>query len=161
MSNPISPENPLEQDHRFPSGPWTGFFLQPALPGRHWMELVLTFQNGVVKGSGRDWVGSFLISGRYEVLDGKCHWTKSYLGKHDVFYQGYNEGKGIWGRWEYVLAGHGGFHVWPEGMTDPTRDTLSETQEFPVLVESPGFSESESLEPETVEAPTVAVEERQ
>ena len=25
----------VEPDERFPSGPWTGFFLQPILPGRH------------------------------------------------------------------------------------------------------------------------------
>ena len=37
---------------------------------------------------------------RYDVADGRCHWTKRYLGKHDVFYKGFNEGKGIWGVWE-------------------------------------------------------------
>ena len=34
----------LETDPRFPSGPWTGFFLQKLLPGRHVMELRLTFR---------------------------------------------------------------------------------------------------------------------
>ena len=45
----------LETDPRFPSGPWTGFFLQPLVPGRHLMELRLTFRRGEVKGEGRDW----------------------------------------------------------------------------------------------------------
>ena len=40
------PDPDLEQDSRFPSGPWKGFFLQPVLPGRHWMELNLTFRRG-------------------------------------------------------------------------------------------------------------------
>ena len=63
-----SPPGPdLEQDGRFPSGPWKGFFLQPELAGRHWMELKLTFPPGTgkLRGDGRDWVGaSSLTTGR-------------------------------------------------------------------------------------------------
>ena len=119
----------LETDPRFPSGRWTGYFLQPQVPGRHLMELNLTFRNGVLTGEGRDWVGPFTVRGRYGVLDGKCHWTKRYVGKHDVFYAGYNEGKGIWGRWEIAahVSGrllHGGFYIWPLAMGDPTQQRL-------------------------------------
>jgi hypothetical protein len=121
----------LETDPRFPSGPWTGFFLQPLLPGKHLMELRLTFRHGAMTGEGRDWVGPFLVRGRYDIADGKCSFTKRYLGKHDVFYQGYNEGKGIWGRWEIPPFWQGGFHIWPEGMPDPTQPTLSEQAELP------------------------------
>ena len=39
-------------------------------------------------------IGPFLIRGKYNIDDGKCHWSKRYVGKHDVAYQGYNEGKG-------------------------------------------------------------------
>src|SRR5690242_13990663 len=101
----VSPNEPMavETDPRFPSGPWTGYFLQPLVPGRHRMELRVTFRQGVLEGSGRDWVGSFIVRGRYSLADGRCHWTKSYLGKHDVFYKGFNEGKGIWGVWEMPL----------------------------------------------------------
>src|SRR5579864_8655850 len=113
-----------ETDPRFPSGPCTGFFLQPVLPGRHLMELRLTFRGGSLSGEGRDWVGHFVVRGRYDLADGKCHWTKRYLGMHDVFYRGYNEGKGIWGTWEIPELGRGGFHIWPEGMGDPTQPTL-------------------------------------
>src|SRR5262245_27344283 len=118
----------FETDPRFPSGPWVGFFLQRSLPGRHNMELRLTFKTGDLSGEGRDWVGEFLVKGRYNLSDGKCHWTKKYIGKHDVFYQGFNEGKGIWGVWEITIPGHilskGGFHIWPEGLGDPTNEYL-------------------------------------
>ena len=124
-------DSPVEPDDRFPSGPWTGFFLMPRSSKRHGMELVLTFRNGAMHGIGRDWVGEFLIRGRYQVEDGKCWWTKSYIGKHDVAYQGYNEGKGIWGTWEISAALRGGFHIWPVGMADPTQQTLAEELDAP------------------------------
>ncbi len=52
----------LETDPRFPSGPWTGFFLQKEIPGKHTMELRLTFRAGSMTGEGRDWVGPFLVT---------------------------------------------------------------------------------------------------
>jgi hypothetical protein len=125
----------LEQDHRFPSGPWRGFFLMTHLPGRHWMDLELTFRQGALHGEGRDWIGAFLIRGRYQVEDGKCWWTKSYIKKHDVAYAGYNEGKGIWGTWDIRKESRGGFHIWPVAMGDPTGSTLSEEVEEPAPAE--------------------------
>jgi hypothetical protein len=133
MSN-ASP-HALETDPRFPSGPWTGFFLQPVLPGRHLMELALTFRQGEMIGEGRDWVGRFGIRGRYNLADGTCYWTKRYWGKHDVFYRGFNEGKGIWGMWEMGPQWRGGFHIWPEGMGDPTQEHLVEAADLPRQVE--------------------------
>jgi hypothetical protein len=101
------------------------------------MELLLTFAQGNMTGEGRDVVGSFIVRGKYELLDGKCHWTKRYIGKHDVFYHGFNEGKGIWGVWEIpemrgLAAQRGGFHIWPEGMGDPTQLNLTEEADLPV-----------------------------
>ena len=61
MSNESIPE--LETDPRFPSGPWTGYFLQRQIPGKHLMELRLTFIKGSMTGEGRDWVGDFVIRG--------------------------------------------------------------------------------------------------
>lgn len=142
----MTPTPDIEADPRFPSGPWTGFFLDPRLPGKHKMELHLTFTQGGMQGEGRDWVGKFIIRGKYELPDGRCHWTKRYLGRHDVFYKGFNEGKGIWGTWE--LSGlpsegycKGGFHIWPEGMPDPTQSTLVAEADLPVEVakEAPSF----------------------
>jgi hypothetical protein len=129
------PEPPVETDSRFPSGPWEGFFLQEAIPpGKHRMELILTFRAGTMRGEGRDRVGNFLIRGRYQLEDGKCWWSKRYIGRHDVAYSGYNEGKGIWGTWE-VDSFRGGFHIWPVGMSDPTQQRLAEEADVPEAVE--------------------------
>jgi hypothetical protein len=132
----------LETDPRFPSGPWVGYFLQRQLPGRHMMELRLTFRHGDMRGEGRDRVGRFTIRGHYDLDTGKCYWTKRYIGQHDVFYQGYNEGKGIWGVWEiphpvFRISLRGGFHIWPEGMADPTGSHLAAEAEPPLPVEEP------------------------
>ena len=62
------------------------------------MELQLTFANGNMSGDGMDDVGRFLIKGRYDAANRECYWTKSYLGAHEVFYRGFREGKGIWGK---------------------------------------------------------------
>lgn len=127
-----------EADPRFPSGPWLGFFTQPPFPNKFWMELRLNFSDGTLTGQGRDWVGEFLIRGQYDLNDGSCHWVKSYLGKHDVFYKGYNEGKGIWGAWEIAAETEtltGGFYIWPEGMSDPTQQHLTEEADIPLTVE--------------------------
>jgi hypothetical protein len=77
------------------------------------MELNLGFASGAVTGDGRDDVGTFVIKGKYDGPARECHWTKSYLGAHDVFYRGFREGKGIWGTWEIGILVHGGFHIWP------------------------------------------------
>src|SRR5258708_387902 len=99
-------------DELFPSGPWTGFYNYR--PGdRHRMELQLAFANGSMTGDGSDDVGVFRIKGRYDAATRECHWTKSYVGGHDVFYRGFREGKGIWGTWEITIRAHGGFHIWP------------------------------------------------
>jgi hypothetical protein len=117
----------------FPSGPWTGFFLDRRLPGRHQMELRLTFATGRMTGEGRDRVGKFTVDGVYSPADGRCSFTKEYLGSHAVHYAGFNEGKGIWGVWE-IESEKGGFHIWPEGMADPTVQTLKEEADVPVEV---------------------------
>jgi hypothetical protein len=121
----------VETDERFPSGPWTGFFVQPILPGRHQMDMILTFREGLIVGEGRDRVGDFVFKGRYQVEDGKCWWTKTYIRKHSLAYQGFNEGKGIWGTWEYSPTNKGGFHIWPVAMGDPTQAHLAEAIEEP------------------------------
>jgi hypothetical protein len=116
------------------------------------MELLLTFRQGEMTGEGRDWVGPFILRGRYTLEDGKCHWTKRYLGKHDIFYQGFNEGKGIWGTWEFPPSGpyayqKGGFHIWPEGMEDPTGSHLTAEAELPVMVTETVETEEPVAEP--------------
>jgi hypothetical protein len=111
----------------FPSGPWTGFYNHG--PGdRHRMDLILTFKNGVMEGDGNDDVGRFLIRGRYEPQTRECHWTKTYVGAHDVFYRGFREGKGIWGTWEITIRYHGGFHIWPR--SESCEEVSSESSEM-------------------------------
>ena len=156
---PIEPEIPgVEPDGRFPSGPWTGYFLQPSLPGKHGMELLLTFRDGNILGEGRDWVGEFRIKGRYQVVDGKCWWTKAYLKKHSLAYQGYNEGKGIWGTWEYESTWKGGFYIWPVAMGDPTQSRLSEAIDEPAPIPpSPEPAEPVAMPAEVAEpAPSLS-----
>jgi hypothetical protein len=119
------------------------------------MELHLTFHQGEMTGEGRDWVGSFIVRGRYTLQDGKCHWTKRYIGKHDVFYHGFNEGKGIWGVWEIPgeNAWHGGFHIWPEGMPDPSQSHLTEEAELPAPVPEPVETEAPVAQPVALRLP--------
>src|SRR5207249_5143062 len=84
----------------FPSGPWTGFYNYTGPEDRHRMDLHLTFAQGGIAGEGGDDVGPFLIRGRYDAATRECHWTKTYIGGHDVFYRGFRDTLGIWGTWE-------------------------------------------------------------
>lgn len=132
MTTPAPPDPLLETDPRFPSGPWRGFFLQNLLgPGKFWMDLHLTFHDGRLGGEGRDKLGAFHVTGRYHLEDGKRHWSKRYAGRHEVAYEGYNEGKGIWGTWKIPPTAHGGFHIWPVAMGDPETERLAEEVGLP------------------------------
>lgn len=134
MPLPDATDLTLEQDDRFPSGAWEGYFLEPGHPQRHQMELHLQFREGRLQGEGRDYVGKFLMKGRYETDSGKCWWSKHYLGKHDVAYQGYNEGRGIWGVWEIESTHKGGFHIWPFGQGSGETQDVSEEVDVPTLI---------------------------
>ena len=92
----------------------------------------MAFANGVVSGDGIDDVGRFFLKGRYDAATRECHWTKTYVGGHDVFYRGYREGKGIWGRWEIGNLAHGGFHIWPRGIAEGEMEHESASDEQPV-----------------------------
>jgi hypothetical protein len=96
------------------------------------MQLHLTFSQGILSGDGNDDVGRFLIKGRYDAPSRECHWTKSYVGAHDVFYRGFREGKGIWGTWEITIQHHGGFHIWPRDAGEGEEKFESAVQTEPV-----------------------------
>lgn len=99
-------------DSPFPDGAWRGFYVYPTDDSRHYMDLRLTFREGTLSGVGDDDVGPFVIRGQYDVLTLEVHWTKTYIGRHSVFYKGYGEPARIWGTWE--LSGMtGGFKIWP------------------------------------------------
>src|SRR5262249_16486463 len=107
MPTPGDGQKNLETHDPFPSGPWLAYFLQWKRQSR--TELALTFSDGIITGTGGDRVGQFVVRGRYQTSDGKCWWTKRYLGMHAVTYQGWSEGQGIWGLWEIPSIGRGGF----------------------------------------------------
>ncbi|HWX23008.1 MAG TPA: hypothetical protein VN578_24160 [Candidatus Binatia bacterium] len=132
-------------DSLFPSGPWTGFYNYR--PGdRHKMELHLTFAAGRLSGDGTDDVGPFLIKGRYNGVTRECHWTKSYLGAHDVFYRGFREAKGIWGTWEITILEHGGFHIWPrQAAEDEAAHESAEQSKLVDAIAPPPTSKSTAL----------------
>ena len=112
----------MEDD--FGSGPWTGFYTY-STNHRERMDLALTFRQGVVSGAGIDPVGDFSIAGRYDAESNEIHWTKSYPGRHDVFYKGYRDNRGIWGTWQIRPGLKGGFHIWPEGQGEGEAQTAA------------------------------------
>ena len=127
-------DNQIETDDRFPSGEWTGFFLQPSyLSERATMELTLSFHKGLIRGEGKDFVGEFLMRGHYDLGSGDVSINKQYVGLYNVFYKGCAElDKGLWGVWSLDNSDHGGFHIWPKGMADPTGSELHEAVDLPV-----------------------------
>ncbi|MFT3787455.1 MAG: hypothetical protein QM770_15020 [Tepidisphaeraceae bacterium] len=124
----VLPDEPslTETDPRFPTGKWTGFWLQKGMPGRQVMALDIRFVNGRVKGTGHDLIGDFDFSGSYDLTDGSVLVVKQYLGAHKVTYEGRNEGDGqwIWGLWTIGSRDRGGFHLWPASEDDPTQRSL-------------------------------------
>lgn len=106
--------NKAETQSRFPTGEWSGYFME-GRPERGWMHLYLSFDDGRITGEGTDYVGPWHIRGTYDELSGVCNWVKQYLGRHQVIYTGLNEGDGIVGQWTIGNYLDGTFHVWPKG----------------------------------------------
>lgn len=130
----------------FPSGHWTGFYTYVP-QDKHRMDMHLTFARGSIAGEGNDDIGAFFIRGKYDPATKECYWTKSYPASHDVFYRGFREGKGIWGKWELDRL-TGGFHIWPrsEGTGDLDAKTTEESK--PVEVEAIGIEQPANLAPQ-------------
>jgi hypothetical protein len=128
----------VETDPRFPSGRWTGFWVQSGL-GRNYMSIDLAFAEGSICGRGFDCIGEFVMSGSYEVKSGVCRITKSYIAQHSVSYEGKNEDDGmwIWGLWNIAQMDRGGFHIWPENQEDPTRRHIRRQQQLPRSEQKP------------------------
>ena len=47
----------MENDNRFPTGEWNGFYLENHRSGKGWLHLYLQFQDGKISGEGTDYVG--------------------------------------------------------------------------------------------------------
>src|SRR5262249_36241197 len=137
-------------DPLFPSGPWTGFYNYTGPEDRHRMDLHLTFARGGIAGEGNDDIGPFLISGKYDAPSRECHWTKSYIGRHGVFYRGFRDAHGIWGTWEIGKWNKGGFHIWP--LAQGEGNTAAKKEEAEPPVEAIG-AEVEEVEQPGVGAP--------
>lgn len=122
----------------FPSGPWTGYYTYQSRSGKHAMDLTLTFTAGRITGDGADGIGIFIIEGRYEPSGGECHWTKTYVGAHEVGYRGFREGRGIWGTWEVDRGWRGGFEIWPLGDGEADELELEAEEPLELTVRPPG-----------------------
>jgi hypothetical protein len=101
------------------------------------MDLSLSFAQGSITGDGTDPIGPFIIRGRFDATSGECHWTKTYVGAHDVFYTGFREGKGIWGTWEIPGVWRGGFHIWPLGEENAEELELIEDEPVEEVIVAP------------------------
>jgi hypothetical protein len=131
----------LVSENLFPTGHWTGFYSY--MPqDKHRMDMHLTFARGRIAGEGNDDNGVFFIRGQYDAGTKECYWTKSYPGSHDVFYRGFREGKGIYGKWELGIDS-GGFHIWPRH--EGTSDLEAKVEEASSAVEAIGTAEAPAL----------------
>ena len=83
------------------------------MPWRIPEDLELTFDGGVVRGSGWDRNGDFVVKGCYDLDSREVRWTKIYATGRKVVYRGFREGRGIWGTWREDAQRHAGFLVWP------------------------------------------------
>jgi hypothetical protein len=127
---------PEDESGKWPAGPWRGYYLYAPGGVRHRQELSLAFRDGVMTGDGVDGVGSFIVRGHYDPLTHEAHWTKSYLGRHTVYYRGFREGKGIWGTWVIHAALHGGFRIWPRGVSEDEELAAEAAAETPVVAKA-------------------------
>lgn len=120
-------EAEVESDGRFPSGEWTGYYVQWGQRGRQ--DLVLTFREGKIGGCGSDAAGDFAISGEYSVESGRAALRKRYpVQGHTVEYDGLADGAGIAGDWVirylYGLTDRGTFRIWPVGRAEGAREEV-------------------------------------
>ena len=115
FSKRLDQEFDMERDNRFPTGEWNGFYLESHQPRRGWMHLYLSFENGKIAGEGTDYVGPWTVSGVYDSGNGRCSWTKQYIGKHKVNYKGIAGEHGIQGEWLITYL-TGEFHIWPRSL---------------------------------------------
>ncbi len=105
-----------EDDPRFPSGPWIGYYEQWGVRSRQ--RLGLAFAGGRVRGEGRDPAGEFLVTGRYDPSSGGVWMSKTYTS-HTVEYDARADDDGIAGDWCIVYFGglltdRGRFRIWPD-----------------------------------------------
>ena len=123
----------VEAHPLLPSGEWEGFYCYGNSNEQHKMLIELSFEKGIVSGSGTDDVAPFSWSGKYDTSNMKISMVKTY-STHTIDYFGDIDENGIWGTWDQLgemkkrfsaaVIQHmmktfndsacGGFHIWPK-----------------------------------------------
>ena len=113
----LGDQSPYEPDHRFPSGPWRGYWIQHGYCDV--MELWLEFSEGGLTGFGCDPAGDFEIIGSYCTDSGHMNFIKQYIDAHAIEYRGFQGDDGspaFWGIWKLcgsTVSDAGDWRIWP------------------------------------------------
>lgn len=93
------------------SGLWSGFYEQHG--GHFPQEVTLEFADGIVRGDGRDGLGTFTVEGEYRLVEAVLllGWIKTYDGAHSVLYLGEFDGERLFGGWSIPPWDRGGFEL--------------------------------------------------
>ena len=125
----------------FPSGEWEGFYTYSTGHGRQeQMEIVLNFTNGIITGGGADPVGSFEWTGNYDTRQETCTIIKQYHGEHSVYYTGFADENGIWGKWNIHISSTGHFHIWPKKKNDNEQQLAEQAEEEIVPIQVAAYA---------------------
>ena len=124
---------PAETDKNYPSVEWIGFMKVPGRRhGRLLMRLYLIFVDGQIFGwsfFNTDFCikNSHFIQGEYDKETGKVSMLGIDARSMPLLFEGYNEGKNLYGRWVLFTSCReisGGFIFWTYGSADPTRKKI-------------------------------------
>jgi hypothetical protein len=89
---------PAEQNSR--SAPCSGWWEQRWFGRRPMEQLRLAVAPPRIEGSGTDCIGPFVLDGLI-TAGGQVSLQKTYVGEHDVTYDGHYDGEGrMWGTWK-------------------------------------------------------------
>src|SRR5262245_13450202 len=93
------------------SGLWTGYWLQGT---QFNFQLHLTFDAGIMRGTGSDDIGHFSIHGHYDEVNG-VFFTKIYGIGVSITYSGsyLSESRCLSGKWRSANGAQGHFWMWP------------------------------------------------
>ena len=90
----------MPQSSEKPHSPCEGWWEQRWFGRRPMEHLRLAFAHPRIEGSGDDVIGPFVLDGVITV-GGGVSLQKTYVGKHDVIYDGHYDGEGrMWGTWK-------------------------------------------------------------
>lgn len=104
------------------SGEWVGYYVYTGKLPKCPMHLTLNFEGGLIRGAGIDNPGQFVIDGVYSANNAR--WSKRYVGKHSVSYDGQFKNEEIFGSWSLtqmhegkIVSMQGQFRIWrlPDG----------------------------------------------